>query len=139
VQALAGAEGLGGIEPLSGADLERVLSKRLAQAPLATWLERLPRAGVGAHPCSLPEEAMQDAWAHGHGVVREVDFPGAGAGLVVGPASRLASTPMRPGYPPPPIGWDGEAIVGEVGLGDRLADLVQSGALVLPRSEQVLV
>lgn len=64
---------------------------------------------------------------------------GSGPGLVVGPALRLAWSPMRPGYPPPPIGWDGEAIVHEVGLGERLDDLVQSGALVLPQSEQARV
>jgi crotonobetainyl-CoA:carnitine CoA-transferase CaiB-like acyl-CoA transferase len=72
-------------------------------------------------------------------VVREVEFPHAGPGVVVGPAPRLASTPMRPGFPPPPIGWDGEAIVRELGLGDRLSELVDTGALVLPQAAEVAV
>jgi crotonobetainyl-CoA:carnitine CoA-transferase CaiB-like acyl-CoA transferase len=94
---------------------------------------------VGAHLTSFPEEAMQDGWARSHEVVREVDSPHAGPGVVVGPAARLASTPMRPGSLPPPIGWDGEDIVRELGLGDRLHELVESGALVLPRAAQVAI
>jgi crotonobetainyl-CoA:carnitine CoA-transferase CaiB-like acyl-CoA transferase len=118
---------------------EAELSACFARHPAAEWLARLAKAGVAAHLLNTPEEAMRDAWAVSHGVSRSVEFPGSGAGQVVSPPPRLSRTPMRAPNPAPPIGSDGEEIVRELGLGDRLAELVGSGALRLPERAVVPV
>jgi crotonobetainyl-CoA:carnitine CoA-transferase CaiB-like acyl-CoA transferase len=123
-----------GLEGLNPAALDTELAERFARGPAALWIQRLTAAGLGAHLSASIEEAMADPWARDHSVIQVVDFPHAGPGLLVGPAPRLSRTPMRAGFPAPPIGWDGEAIVRELGLGERLAELVASCALVLPEA-----
>jgi crotonobetainyl-CoA:carnitine CoA-transferase CaiB-like acyl-CoA transferase len=93
-------------------DLEHCFAQRAA----ATWVERLTSAGIGAHILNTPAEAMNDAWATSHGVSREVVFPEAGPGRIVGPAARLSATPMQAAAPAAPLGWHAREILEELGL-----------------------
>jgi crotonobetainyl-CoA:carnitine CoA-transferase CaiB-like acyl-CoA transferase len=137
VERLARIDGLVDVARVPSAEAETVLARALAEAPAARWVERLTVAGFGAHLNRTIDEAMQDAWATSHGLSREVEFPQAGPGRLVGPAPRLSWTPMRPAYPAPPVGWDGEQVLQELGLGPRQSELVDQGAVVLPQASRV--
>jgi len=113
------------------------LAHNFAHLPAATWVERLTAAGIGAHVLNTSAEAMQDTWAVSHGVSREVYFPEAGPGTIVGPAARLSATPMQPPDPAAPLGWHARELIAELGLGHRLAELVDSGAVQLPSAVPV--
>jgi crotonobetainyl-CoA:carnitine CoA-transferase CaiB-like acyl-CoA transferase len=110
------------------------LTERFARLPAADWVERLTAAGVGAHVLSTPPEAMLDEWAIAHGVSRQVEFPQAGSGTIVGPSRRLGRTPMRAPAPTPPPGWHGRELLEELGFGERVAELERCGAVVLPQN-----
>jgi crotonobetainyl-CoA:carnitine CoA-transferase CaiB-like acyl-CoA transferase len=109
------------------------LAERFARLPAAVWVERLTSAGVGAHVLGTPPEAMLDEWAIAHGVSRQVDFPEAGSGTIVGPSRRLTRTPLRAPAPTPPPGWHGRELLEELGFGEAIAELEDSGAVVLPQ------
>ena len=136
---LAVVDGLEELAGLSDERLEVELSARFAARPAAEWLARFARHGVAAHLMNTPEEAMRDPWALSHGVSRSVEFPLLGPGQVVGPAARLSRTPMQAPRPAAPIGWEGEEIVRELGLGYRLNELVASGAVQLREREPAAV
>jgi crotonobetainyl-CoA:carnitine CoA-transferase CaiB-like acyl-CoA transferase len=136
---LPAIEGLAHLAELADEAVEAELSACFGTQPAEEWVARLAAAGVAAHLLTTPEEAMHDPWALSHGVSRSVEFPGAGAGQVVSPAPRLSRTPMCAPKPAPPIGSDGEDIVRELGLGDRISELVGSGAVHLPERARVPV
>jgi crotonobetainyl-CoA:carnitine CoA-transferase CaiB-like acyl-CoA transferase len=133
---LASVAGLEGIDKVASSKLQEELTKRFAQEPVQTWLDRLSGLKhVGASLCARLEEAMKDPWAIGHGLVRQVDFPKAGVGTIVGPAPVLSLTPMRLGAPVGPPGYDTEKILRKVGLADRTQELVAAGAVALMQGE----
>ncbi len=129
-------EQLAGVAGLDNATDADELARRFALLPAAIWVDRLCAAGAGAHVLNTPEDAMQDNWAVAHGVSREVDFPEAGPGRIVGPAARLSATPMRATDPSPPLGWHGPELLQELGFGHRLTELVDTGAVILPDALQ---
>jgi crotonobetainyl-CoA:carnitine CoA-transferase CaiB-like acyl-CoA transferase len=113
------------------------LTERFARLPAAVWVTHLTAAGIGAHVLNTPPEAMLDGWAIAHGVSRQVEFPEAGSGTIVGPSRRLSRTPTRAPTPTPPPGCHGRELLEELGFGARVAELEDSGAVVLPqRSER---
>jgi crotonobetainyl-CoA:carnitine CoA-transferase CaiB-like acyl-CoA transferase len=126
------------VPDLAGIGEATELVQRFATLPAAVWVTRLIAAGVGVHVLRTPPEAMLDEWALTHGVSRQVEFPEAGAGTIVGPARRLSRTPMRAPAPTPPPGWHGRALLEELGFGDRVAELEHGGAVVLPRASERL-
>src|SRR5207237_8673181 len=91
------------------------LETAFRREPAHVWVERLTSIGIGAHVLNTPEEAMHDPWARAHGVSREVHFPEAGDGMIVGPAPRLSATPMCATEPPPPPGWHAQQILTDLG------------------------
>jgi crotonobetainyl-CoA:carnitine CoA-transferase CaiB-like acyl-CoA transferase len=126
---LAAVEGLGGIDGLSGPDLEAALSARVAVLPAATWIERLTAAGVGAHVLRDIQEVMEDPWAKAHGLSVERDFPELGRVRTVGPSGRLAQTPLRLNPPAAPPGYHNREVLEEIGLGDRYEEFVTTGVI----------
>jgi crotonobetainyl-CoA:carnitine CoA-transferase CaiB-like acyl-CoA transferase len=114
------------------------LTERFAALPAAVWVERLTAAGNGAQVLSTPPEAMLDEWAIAHGVSRQVEFPEAGRGTIVGPSQRLSRTPVRVPEPTPPPGWHGRELLEELGFGQRIAELEHSGAVVLSQASEQL-
>ncbi|HUR04122.1 MAG TPA: CoA transferase [Nonomuraea sp.] len=128
----------GGLQ--SEEDVERSLEETFATAPAAEWVRRLVAAGLAAHEASSIDAAMEDAWARASGVVQEAVFEGGYHGRLVGAAARLSRTPIQHLPVPPPIGWDTAEMIREVGLGDRLGDLLAAGAAVIApeRTESTL-
>jgi crotonobetainyl-CoA:carnitine CoA-transferase CaiB-like acyl-CoA transferase len=125
--ALAHVEGLSGVDTADG--LTRELADRFAAEKRAVWIERLLVAGLGAHACNSIADAMDDVWAREHGLSVDVEFPGGQFGHLVGPVPRLSATPMRMGEPAHPIGSDTEAVLRDLGLADRIEQLVDAGTV----------
>ncbi len=130
VPRLASVQGLSEIASPNGAGLERALEQHFLTNTVDHWVSRCIAAGLGAHRCTLDlPELMQDPWVVENelSVTREHD----GIGLVTtcGPAPRLSKTPVHIGQPAPKPGSDAFDILAEIGLAERLDDLVASGVV----------
>jgi crotonobetainyl-CoA:carnitine CoA-transferase CaiB-like acyl-CoA transferase len=127
---LAAVDGLAGLASLHGEALEQALEARFRSDTVATWVECLTRAGIGAHRhiASL-EELMQDPWVVAHGLSLTREHEGMGLVTTCGPAPRLSRTPIRIGQPASKPGADGPAILAEIGLGDRIEALIEAGVV----------
>ncbi len=123
---LAAVEGFAGLDGLTGTALEAALEERLRLQPAAVWVERLRAAGAGAHLLKTVPEIMDDPWAVAHGLSLLQEVEGAGTIRRAGPPPRLSRTPMRPGVAHAP-GSDGRAVLEEIGLGPKAAELVDRG------------
>lgn len=44
---------------------------------------------------------------------------------------------MDPLVPAPPVGWHGREVLGEVGFGDTFSELVEKGAIAVPKENPV--
>jgi len=128
---VAGVEGLEGASGLADEALEHFLEGRFKAEPVATWVHRLTRAGVGSHALKTVREIMDDPWAKDHGLSLTRDHPGFGLIDTTGPAPRLSRTPVVPGRPAPQYGADTEEILAEHGLSSDMNRLVSSGAVRL--------
>ena len=127
---LATIDGLGGIEALGGANLERALEQRFLSETVDYWVARCTAAGIGAHRCILDVDALlQDPWVVAQELSLTREHDDIGLVTTCGPAPRLARTPVRPGYPAPKPGSHAADILAEIGLADRLDSLVASGVI----------
>jgi crotonobetainyl-CoA:carnitine CoA-transferase CaiB-like acyl-CoA transferase len=119
------------LAPLAAmAEAER--EARVRQSPMAEWVAKLAAAGIGAHRCvaDVPE-LMEDPWAQAHGLSVTRDHAGFGPITTTGPAPRLSRTPPAPGRPAPMPGSDAASILADVGLSDRMEQLVANGVVVV--------
>jgi crotonobetainyl-CoA:carnitine CoA-transferase CaiB-like acyl-CoA transferase len=127
---LAAVDGLAGIASLHGEVLEQALEAHFRGATVATWVERLTRAGIGAHRHIADLEAlMQAPWVTAHGLSLTREHDDIGLVTTCGPAPRLSRTPIDPGQPAPKPGADGPDILTEIGLGDRIEALIEAGVV----------
>jgi crotonobetainyl-CoA:carnitine CoA-transferase CaiB-like acyl-CoA transferase len=127
---LATVDALAGIASLHGEALEQALEARFSEDTVATWVERLTRAHIGAHRHIADlESLMQDPWVTAHGLSLTREHDDIGLVTTCGPAPRLSRTPIHPGQPAPKPGVDGPDILTEVGLGDRIEALIEAGVV----------
>ncbi len=131
VAALAGVEGFGGIESLSGAALEAELERRIKMAPLATWQKRVAGVdGVAVHRVVQgTRELMDHPWVREHGLAVAREHDDMGMVTTIGPAARLSRTPLRAGNPAPALGRQTREILADVGLDERADALIASGGV----------
>ena len=126
--AVAGIEGLAGIEMLPDEALIATLDERFVSEPVATWCERLTARDIGAHRLVAVSEFMDDPWvvAHGLSVTRVHDS----AELITttGPSVRLSATPADVGRPASSPGADGIDVLSEIGLVGEVDRLSATGA-----------
>ena len=114
------ADGVEGI--VEGEDLEAIFLTASAKQ----WVDRFVTAGHSAHVVATKDELVVDPYVRRRGLVLEV----ADGELTIGTPPRTSATPARSGRPGTVPGIDGRSIVEELGLGDRWATLVESGAAV---------
>jgi crotonobetainyl-CoA:carnitine CoA-transferase CaiB-like acyl-CoA transferase len=130
VSRLAAVDGLAGIATLQGDALEEALAQRFAGDTVATWVERLTKAGIGAQPCILDlEDLMHDPWVTAHQLSLTREHDEIGLVTTCGPAPRLSRTPIRVGWPAPKPGADAREILAEIGLAHRLEALIEAGVV----------
>ena len=128
---LSGLEGLSGIESLEGAALASSLEERFQGSSVASWVERLAAAGVGAQRViTNVRELMTDPWVESHGLSITREHDELGPVTTCGPAPRLSRTPVRPGIPAPKPGSHAREILEEHGLGSRYDALLDSGIIL---------
>lgn len=126
--ALAALPGLQGVDEVDAGSLRDELAARFALQPASTWVSILNSSpSVGAGIQATLGEVAADPWALQHGLIRELDFPDAGRGTIVGPAPRLSATPMQIGAPVGPPGHDTRAVLHDIGFGDQADDLIAAG------------
>jgi crotonobetainyl-CoA:carnitine CoA-transferase CaiB-like acyl-CoA transferase len=130
VPRLTAVDGLAGIVSLHGEALEQALEAHFSRDTVAAWVERLTRAGLGAHRHIADLEAlMQDPWVTAHGLSLTREHEDIGLVTTCGAAPRLSRTPISPGQPAPKPGADGPDILTEIGLGDRIEALIEAGVV----------
>ena len=129
--ALEAVEGLAGIRGLDGPALESQLEAAFMGEPVERWVSRLNAVDIGAHRVVFDmRELLNDPWVQAHGLSITRDHEGWGPITTTGPTTRLSRTPVVPGRPAPRPGSDTRSILDEIGMGDRLDELVRAGALV---------
>ena len=131
LSALSGLEGISGIDSLRGDALASSLEERFQGNTVASWVERLAAAGVGAQRViTNVRELMTDPWVESHGLSLTREHDDLGLVTTCGPAPRLSRTPVRPGIPAPKPGTHAREILDEHGLGSRYQTLLDSGVIL---------
>jgi crotonobetainyl-CoA:carnitine CoA-transferase CaiB-like acyl-CoA transferase len=126
---LAGVEGLESAAGLDGPALERVLEARLAGLPAAEWVDRLRRAGFGAHAWVSLAELMTDPAVRAQGLSVSQVSEEAGDVTMPGLSVALSATPMRVGAPARRPGADAEPVLQDIGLAGSLGSLERAWVL----------
>ena len=111
-------------------DIESGLETHFASRGVDDAVAALLAAGVGAHAVRGVADNMEGDWLIGRGVSITREHDGPGRVRTTGPSPRLSRTPVRPGAPASAPGADGPAVLGEFGLSEQRAELVEAKVLV---------
>ena len=97
----------------------------------AEWIELLLRNGVPAGPIHDVAEALDDPHVRARGMVQEVQHPTAGAIKLLGPVAKFSRTPAAIRLPPPPLGYDTDAVLTDLlGYGEgEIEELHAAGVI----------
>ena len=133
----------------SGADLEDPqtvgcvvthceLEQRMRTRTVADWVERLNKAGIGAHRV-VPSlvELMTDPLVRSRGLAITRDHEGFGPITTTAPGVKLSRTPMTVGRPAAKPGSDAASVLAEIGMGGELERLIREGGVLRLRRESV--
>jgi crotonobetainyl-CoA:carnitine CoA-transferase CaiB-like acyl-CoA transferase len=98
------------------AELEKLVEAATVRETRAHWLAKLEAAGIPAGPIYSVAEALADPQAQARGMTQEYDFPGVGRVHALGNPVKLSRSPARLRKPPPRLGEDNDALLGELGF-----------------------
>ena len=105
-------------------DLERAFLLH----PSAQWAARLNAVGIGAHPVLVQTETEHLLAMRNKGLIETECSPYGDVIKRPGPGFWSRTAPMR-SMRPSPFGSDAEAILGKIGLGDRIGQLEAAGVI----------
>jgi crotonobetainyl-CoA:carnitine CoA-transferase CaiB-like acyl-CoA transferase len=111
--------------------LDAAFEPVFAARPVAAWLAALEAAQVICAPIYAIDQALADPQARARGAVVHAEHPAAGrVGFLASPI-RMSETPVERYAPPPALGADQEAVLGEyLGLSaEAVAALRAAGAI----------
>ncbi|HEY2594026.1 MAG TPA: CoA transferase [Chloroflexota bacterium] len=108
---------------------EASLEALFRSAPVAAWVDRLTRAGIGAQRLVGVDELMHDRWVTDHGLSITRPYDTGERVTTVGPAARLSRTPVQPGRPTPTPGADARDILADLHREHQLDDLIAQGVV----------
>ena len=97
------------------AELRPILAARFAERPTAAWRSALDAAEIPCAPINDVIAAFASDEAAALGMTVEVEHPAWGAIRQVGLPFTFSATPASIRLPPPTLGQDADAILGEVG------------------------
>jgi crotonobetainyl-CoA:carnitine CoA-transferase CaiB-like acyl-CoA transferase len=103
---------------------EASLEALFRSAPVATWVDKLTRAGIGAQRLVGIDELMYDRWVMAHGLSITRPHDTGERVTTVGPVARLSRTPVQPGRPTPTPGADALDILAELHREHQLDELI---------------
>ena len=101
------------------ADLEALIEAVTVRESRAHWLARCEAAGVPAGPINSVPEALADPHVRARGMVQELAHPQAGRVPALGNPVKMSLTPPALTHAAPTLGQDTDAILRELGYGDR--------------------
>lgn len=96
-------------------ELNAILAPRMAERTRAAWIAQLTEAGVPCGSVRSVAEALTDPQILAREMVVPIHHPVAGAMHVTGVPIKLSATPGSVRQPPPVLGGDTDAILGELG------------------------
>lgn len=99
-------------------ELTPLLEVTLKERCTAEWVERLNRRGVPSGAILDLEAALAQPQVAHRGALREVDVDGVGPIKVFGLAAKFCATPGDVTAPPPHLGADTAAVLGELGINE---------------------
>ena len=133
VPAMAAVAGLDGIDGLQGEALERALEARIAEASVATWIERLTAIDVGVSGLPTIAALMRDPYVRAEGLSITRQHEGVGRVTSIGPSIKVTPSPLVPGPPVRPPGADAREILRAAGYAaGAIEKLVAALVVVLP-------
>jgi crotonobetainyl-CoA:carnitine CoA-transferase CaiB-like acyl-CoA transferase len=128
--ALDGVAGLQAVAGLEGETLATALAHRFATENLKTWCSRLDAAGICAHPVEDFQTLLNSKLVRDRGLIVSRQHKGVGEVRNTGAVPKLSFTPVRTAAPVAvPPGSDTAEVVSKAGLGDRLPQMIRSGAV----------
>jgi crotonobetainyl-CoA:carnitine CoA-transferase CaiB-like acyl-CoA transferase len=92
-------------------------------------VERLTRAGIGAHRLVPIAELMHDPWVAAHGLSLTRAHDTGETITSVGPVARLSRTPVQPGRPTVTPGTDAADVLRELNRESQLDQLLAQGVV----------
>jgi crotonobetainyl-CoA:carnitine CoA-transferase CaiB-like acyl-CoA transferase len=130
--ALSHCAELADLSDRSGAGLERELDARLRSRSVATWVEVLNNAGIGAHRV-VPSlaELMTDPLVQARGLAVTRDHEGFGPITTTAPGIKLSRTPVSVGRAAAKPGSDAASVLAEIGMGNELERLIRDGVITV--------
>ena len=112
------------------ADLHPILAGRIAERPTAAWLSALRAADIPAGPINDILSAFASPEAVALGMTVEQDHPAWGVIRQVGIPVELSASPAGIRIPPPTLGQDTDAILGELGYDASRIAALRAGGIV---------
>ncbi len=129
---LAHCPALADLAARNEADLEHELEARLHGNTVASWVEALNKAGIGAHRV-VPSlvELMTDPLVQARGLAVTRDHEGFGPITTTAPGVKLSRTPMTTGRPAAKPGSDAASVLADIGMGGELDRLIRAGVIAV--------
>lgn len=109
-------------------ELADILQEVFGQKPAAYWVQAFLDAGVPAAPINDYAEATDNEHARAREAVIEIEHPVEGKFKALGFAAKLSGTPASIRLPPPLLSQHQQEILADIGLGEEVDWLKESGA-----------
>jgi crotonobetainyl-CoA:carnitine CoA-transferase CaiB-like acyl-CoA transferase len=112
------------------AELRPILAARLAERPSAVWLSALDAAGIPCAPINDVVAAFESDAAAALGMTVEMEHPAWGTIRQIGLPFAFSATPASIRLPPPTLGQDTDAILGELGYSPAEMEALRANGAV---------
>ncbi len=109
--------------------LHDIIAPIYATKPTDYWVELLVKGGIPASPVNTVGQMIADPQVIAREMIVEQQHPTAGKISVVGVPVKLSETPGSVRTPAPLLGEHTQAVLAELGYGDRFAELKQAGVV----------
>ncbi len=109
--------------------LHDIIEPIYATRPTAYWVELLVKGGIPASPVNTVGQMIADKQVIAREMIVEQQHPTAGKISVVGVPVKLSETPGSVRTPAPLLGEHTQAVLTELGYGDKVAELKQAGVV----------